>query len=78
MAQDRICVRAALDQLERDLLFVLIISALGQKNCAHSAAADLPSDAVAVDDSARQKRIQLKLSREKKRSASSRKGPASS
>ena len=38
MAQHRIAVHAALDQLDRDLLFVLLIGALGQIDRTHPAA----------------------------------------
>ena len=49
MAQHRIRVHAALDDLDRDLLFVLLVGTLGQINRTHSAAAKLTNHAVWPD-----------------------------
>ena len=46
MAQHRVGIHAALDQLDGNTLFVLLISTFRQINCAYTAAPDLANNAV--------------------------------
>src|SRR4051812_18402820 len=57
LAQDRIGVGAALDQFDGNLLLILIVGALRQKNCAHSAASNFADDPVPIDDLAGQESV---------------------
>src|SRR5438477_1579706 len=59
MPQHRVCVGAALDQLDRDLFLVLIVGPIGQENCPHAAASNLPTNAIAVNDLAGRQAFRL-------------------
>src|SRR5215213_209067 len=46
---DRVAAEARLDQLDRNLLVIVLVVALGQIDCAHAAATELAQDPVWAD-----------------------------